>query len=129
MRALLTGSIKAVLAVAVLSTAAHWTLRVQRDSAAPIPVAASFPDPVATGSIEPRQVERQADRPGAVASASVPAAMPIPGAGIGPASGLDQNHLAALIAGAKPQKSKVAKAATKTASAEKAPSDKGAAKR
>ena len=99
MRALLTGGIKAILAVAVLSTAAHWTLRMQRDSAAPAPVAASLPDPVATGSIEPRAIDRQADRPGAVATVS--AASPSSGAGIGPASGLDQSHLAALIAGAK----------------------------
>lgn len=127
MRALLTGGIKAILAVAVLSTAAHWTLRMQRDSAAPAPVAASLPDPVATGSIEPRAIDRQADRPGAVAAVSAPG--PSSGAGIGPASGLDQSHLAALIAGAKPPKPKVAKTATKTASAEKIPSDKGAAKR
>jgi hypothetical protein len=107
MRALLTGGIKAILGIAALSTAAHWTLRVQRESPTPIPVAASIPDPVATGSIEPRHVERAA------------AVAPTPVAAARAASGLDQSHLAALIAGATPPKPKVAKAATKTASAEK----------
>jgi hypothetical protein len=125
MRALLTGGIKAILAVAVLSTAAHWTLRVQRESPAPLPVAAGVPDPVVTGSIEPRRVER----PVAVASAPPVAAVPVSAAKVAPASGLDQTHLAALIAGATPPKPKVAKAATKTASAEKTPSEKGAVRR
>jgi len=107
MRALLTGGIKAILGIAALSTAAHWTLRVQRESPTPIPVAASIPDPVATGSIEPRHVERAA------------AVAPTPVAAPRAASGLDQSHLAALIAGATPPKPKVAKVATKTASAEK----------
>lgn len=103
MRALLTGGIKAILGIAALSTAAHWTLRVQREStpASPIAAFASLPDPAATGSIEPR-------RP-ASAAALVPA----------PAAGLDQGHLAALIAGAAPAKAKVAKTATKTAAADK----------
>ena len=125
MRALLTTGIKAILAVAALSTAAHWTLRVQRE--APIPVA-SIPDPVATGSIEPR--------PLAVASVPTPVATPEPRAAAPPVSGFDQTHLAALIAGAKPPKPKVAKAATKTASvvktasAEKTPpAEKAAARR
>ena len=53
-----------------------------------------------------------------------------------PVSGFDQTHLAALIAGAKPPKPKVAKAATKTAwvvktaSADKTPpAEKAAARR
>jgi hypothetical protein len=122
MRALLTGGIKAILGIAALSTAAHWTLRVQRESPSPIPVAASIPDPVATGSIEPRHVER------AAAVAPLPVAAPSPVAAARAASGLDQSHLAALIAGATPPKPKVAKAATKTASAEKtASADKPAA--
>ena len=109
MRALLTGGIKAILGIAALSTAAHWTLRVQRESAPASPIAAfaSMPDPAATGSIEPR-------RP-------VSAAAPAPAFVPAPTAGLDQGHLAALIAGASPAKTKVAKATTKTASAEKAP--------
>lgn len=107
MRALLTGGIKAILGIAAISTAAHWTLRVQRESASASPIAAfaSTPDPVATGSIEPR-------RP-VSAAPIVPVAVPAP------AAGLDQGHLAALIAGATPAKAKVARAATKTAAAEK----------
>ncbi|QEE38556.1 hypothetical protein [Methylobacterium sp. WL1] len=107
MRALLTGGIKAILGIAALSTAAHWTLRVQREStpASPIAAFASLPDPAATGSIEPR-------RP---ASAAALAPGPVPA----PAAGLDQGHLAALIAGAAPAKAKVAKTATKTAAADK----------
>ena len=112
MRALLTGGIKAILAVAALSTAAHWTLRVQRQAARPVAVAA-LPEPVATGSIEPRRVERP------LAAAGAPSAPVVPAAGIGPVSGLDQTHLATLIAGATPSKPKLAKAATRTASAEK----------
>ncbi|MCJ2140982.1 hypothetical protein [Methylobacterium sp. E-066] len=108
MRALLTGGIKAILGIAALSTAAHWTLRVQREStpASPIAAFASLPDPAATGSIEPR-------RPVSAAAIAPAPVMPAPTAG------LDQGHLAALIAGATPAKAKVAKAATKTASAEK----------
>lgn len=116
MRALLTSGIKAILAVAALSTAAHWTLRVQRESAISV-AAAAVPDPVATGSIEPRRLERP---PAAASLAPAPVApVPAPTAGISPASGLDQGHLAALMAGATPPR-KAAKAATKTASAEKA---------
>jgi hypothetical protein len=125
MRALLTGGIKAILGIAALSTAAHWTLRVQRESAAPVAAAASLPDPVATGSIEPRRVER----PVAAAVAPVPALPPV-AAAARPASGLDQSHLAALIAGTTPPKPRLAKASTKTASAEKpAPAEKASAKR
>jgi hypothetical protein len=36
MRRLLTGGIKAILAVAALSTAAHWTLRLQREPTLPL---------------------------------------------------------------------------------------------
>ncbi|GJE58454.1 hypothetical protein [Methylobacterium trifolii] len=97
MRRLLTGGIKAILAIAALSTAAHWALRVQREPAAPIPAMASLPDPVTTGSIEPRKVER------AVAAAKPEAQAPVQ------ARGLDQGHLSALIASttadkARPQK-------------------------
>jgi hypothetical protein len=113
MRALLTGGIKAILGIAALSTAAHWTLRVQREAPAPIPVAASLPEPVTTGSIEPRRIERTA------AVAPLPVAAPAPVAAARAASGLDQSHLAALIAGTTPPKPKLAKTATKTASAEK----------
>ena len=121
MRALLTSGIKAILAVAALSTAAHWTLRVQRESSAPMAVA-SIPEPVTTGSIEPRQVERLSERPISAAATIPPAAAPSPPrAATTPATGLDQSHLAALIAGTVPPKPKVAKAATKTSSAEKNP--------
>lgn len=118
MRALLTSGIKAILAVAALSTAAHWTLRVQRDSAISV-AAAAVPDPVATGSIAPHRVEP----PLAAASLAPAPAVPAPAAGLGPASGLDQSHLAALMAGAPPPRKAAkpaAKAATKTASVEKA---------
>ncbi|SFL22805.1 hypothetical protein [Methylobacterium pseudosasicola] len=110
MRALLTGGIKAILGIAALSTAAHWTLRVQREStpASPIAAFASVPDPAATGSIEPR---RPVSAPAVVPAPVMPA----------PTAGLDQGHLAALIAGATPAKAKVAKTATKTAAAEKVP--------
>lgn len=94
MRALLTGGVKAILAIAALSTAAHWALRVQRDPAPRAQALASLPDPVTTGSIEPRRVERGvAAQPASKASAS-----------------LDQDHLSALIAsttGTKPKLPKV----------------------
>ncbi|QGY04435.1 hypothetical protein MMSR116_22885 [Methylobacterium mesophilicum SR1.6/6] len=129
MRALLTSGIKAILAVAALSTAAHWALRVQRE-AAPAASVASIPDPVATGSIEPRATERPLAAIGAPASAISSATSSPPRAVAAPATGLDQSHLAALIAGATPSKAKVAKAATKTASAEKIPSaEKAVARR
>lgn len=87
MRRLLTGGIKAILAIAALSTAAHWALRVQRDSAEPAAASSmgTIPDPVATGSIIPRKVERPA----------MPEAL---------AQGLDQEHLLKLISGATPEK-------------------------
>ena len=89
MRRLLTGGIKAILAIAALSTAAHWALRVQRDPVAAVARGPALPDPATTGSIEPRKVER-------------------PVVAEGPTRGLDQQHLGALIAthtgGAKVQK-------------------------
>ncbi|MDR7036534.1 MULTISPECIES: hypothetical protein [Methylobacterium] len=95
MRRLLSGGIKAILAIAALSTAAHWALRVQREPAArPAPVA-SIPDPVTTGSIAPA-------RSGAVR----PPAEPV-------SRGLDQDHLSALIASTTGDKPKVQKAVAK----------------
>ena len=96
MRGFLTSGVKAILAIAALSTAAHWALRVQRDPAPSAQIQASLPDPATTGSIEPRRAERAAAQP-AKASAD-----------------LDQNHLSALIASTtgakpKPQKALVAK--------------------
>lgn len=93
MRRLLTGGIKAILAIAALSTAAHWAMRIQREPAAIDRVAAtSPPDPVTTGSIEPRR-------------ASVPTEVDT--------RGLDQRRLSELIAGASPEKAKVQKAVAK----------------
>ncbi|GJE54084.1 MULTISPECIES: hypothetical protein [Methylobacterium] len=88
MRRLLTGGIKAILAIAALSTAAHWAMRVQRDPAAPASVGAmaAIPDPVSTGSITPRKVER-------------PQAMAQPAT-----QGFDQQHLMKLFSGAAPEK-------------------------
>lgn len=88
MRRLLTGGIKAILAIAALSTAAHWTMRLQRDPA-PRPVAA-IPDPVTTGSIDAR-------KPVLAPSADV-------------TRGLDQRRLSELFAGTAPEKAKVQKA-------------------
>ena len=79
MRRLLTGGIKAILAIAALSTAAHWALRVHREPAAAIARAPVLPEPTTTGSIEPRRVESPA-----VAETAT--------------RGLDQQHLGALIA-------------------------------
>ncbi|GJD57177.1 hypothetical protein [Methylobacterium dankookense] len=79
MRRLLTGGIKAILAIAALSTAAHWALRVQREPAPTVARAPALPEPTTTGSIEPRKVER-------------------PSVAESPARGLDQQHLGALIA-------------------------------
>ncbi|WP_375463412.1 hypothetical protein [uncultured Methylobacterium sp.] len=93
MRGLLTGGVKAILAIAALSTAAHWALRVQREPTSSTRALASLPDPVTTGSIEPRRMER--GLPPQAPKASL---------------GLDQDHLAALIAtttGAKPKPQKV----------------------
>lgn len=95
MRRLLTGGIKAILAIAALSTAAHWAMRVQREPA-PAGAMAAIPDPVTTGSIEPRKVERVAAEPAKDVT-----------------SGLDQRHLSELFAGAAPEKAKPQKAAAK----------------
>ena len=84
MRRILTSGIKAILAIAVLSTAAHWALRLQRGPQAPALPVATLPDPVSTGSIAPRKVE-------ALSGASVMTAS---------ADGFDQEHLAKLMAGA-----------------------------
>ena len=112
MRALLTGGIKAILAIAALSTAAHWALRVQRGAPAPAAAMASLPEPTTTGSIEPRRIERPAPPKGADLKASdlrpveikaadpKAAALKLPDAKARQAaSGLDQTHLSALIAG------------------------------
>ena len=86
MRGLLTGGVKAILAIAALSTAAHWAMRVQRDPAPSAPTVAALPDPVTTGSIEPRRVER-------------PAVEPVrKDARLDKDPRLDQDHLSALIA-------------------------------
>lgn len=99
MRRLLTGGIKAILAIAALSTAAHWTMRLQRDSpAAPRPVAA-IPDPVTTGSIDAR-------KPVVAPSADV-------------TRGLDQRRLSELFAGTAPEKAKVQKAEIQKAAAKR----------
>ncbi|KQP72352.1 hypothetical protein [Methylobacterium sp. Leaf112] len=94
MRRLLTGGIKAILAIAALSTAAHWTMRLQREPS-PRPVAA-LPDPVTTGSIDARK------------SVAGPAA-----ASADVNRGLDQRRLSELFAGTAPEKAKVQKAAVK----------------
>ncbi|GJE38262.1 hypothetical protein [Methylobacterium persicinum] len=109
MRSLLTGGIKAILAIAALSTAAHWALRLQRDAEGlPAPVMASLADPETTGSIAPRQTALPA--PEALQTLA-PAPVAAPAADVRPArSGLDQSHLAALIATATAApKAKVAK--------------------
>lgn len=92
MRRLLTGGIKAILAIAALSTAAHWALRVQREQ--PTTLARAISEPTTTGSIAPRQAEP------APALAS-------------PARGLDQQHLGALIASHSAEKARVQKASTR----------------
>lgn len=121
MRALLTGGIKAILAIAALSTAAHWALRVQRDAPTPVPALASLPDPTTTGSIEPRRIERPvlpkaSDLKPADIKAADPkaAAIKLPDAKARQAtSGLDQMHLSALIAGTTADRSKAQKPAPK----------------
>lgn len=85
MRRLLTGGIKATLAIAALATAAQWAARAEREPGARAPAMAAIPDPVVTGSITPRRVERAEF--GAAASER----------------GLDQDHLAQLIAGTAPE--------------------------
>lgn len=94
MRRFLTSGIKAILAIAVLSTAAHWALRLQREPAAPALPVAALPDPVSTGSITPRKNET-------FGSASVQTAS---------ADGFDQEHLAKLMAGASAAKAQKAAA-------------------
>ena len=120
MRALLTGGIKAILAIAALSTAAHWALRVQRDAPSPVPAMASLPEPTTTGSIEPRRIERPVLPKGAdlKPADTKAAAIKLPDAKARMAtSGLDQMHLSALIAGttsgATADRSKTLKAAPK----------------
>ena len=98
MRRFLTGGIKAILAIAVLSTAAHWAMRVQREPAsAALPVAA-LADPVTTGSIAARKTER---------SAPEAAVMPVS------LGGIDKDHLAKLMAGAASERPKIQKAVAK----------------
>jgi hypothetical protein len=94
MRRLLTGGIKAILAIAALSTAAHWALRVQREQPTTIARAIPIPEPTTTGSIAPREAER----PAAVAA---------------PVRGLDQQHLGALIASHSGDKARVQRASTR----------------
>lgn len=99
MRRLLTTGIKAIVAIAILSTATHWALRVQREPEAPASAVAAIPDPATTGSITPRKVER---------AAALPAAQPEAAA-----DKLDQQHLMKLIAGAAGEKPKPQKAIAK----------------
>lgn len=91
MRGLLTNGIKAILMIAVLSVAAHWAMRGGSDERKPAGMAA-IPDPITTGSITPRKIERAVERP-------VAASEPAPAA-----KGLDQDHLLKLIADASSQK-------------------------
>ena len=95
MRRLLTGGIKAILAIAALSTAAHWALRVQREQPTAVARATAIPEPTTTGSIAPREAERPA---AAVAA---------------PARGLDPQHLGALIASHSGEKARVQKASAR----------------
>ena len=106
MRSLLTSGIKAILAVAALSTGIHWALRLQRDSnGLTTPAIASIADPETTGSIAPRA---SAPSPAAeirqpVAPAPVGALPAVPRPAVARAaqpSELDQSRLAALIANA-----------------------------
>lgn len=84
MRRLVTGGIKAILAIAALSTAAHWAMRMHRAPSPLTTAIAAIPDPVTTGSIEPQRADR-------VTEAPKPEAAP---------RGLDQHHLSMLIANA-----------------------------
>lgn len=93
MRRLLTGGIKAILAIAALSTAAHWAMRVQREQPTAVARATAIPEPTTTGSI----AAREAERPAAAA----------------PARGLDQQHLGALIASHSGDKARVQRASTR----------------
>ncbi|MEA1832317.1 hypothetical protein U8607_09495 [Methylobacterium durans] len=96
MRRLLSGGIKAILAIAALSTAAHWAMRVQREPAGRPAAVAAIPDPVTTGSIETPKAS--------AARQSLAEGAP---------RGLDQDHLSALIASATGDKPKVQKAVAK----------------
>lgn len=98
MRRFLTGGIKAILAIAALSTAAHWAMRVQREPSAPALPVAALADPVTTGSITARKPERPAE------AAIMPASL---------GGGLDQDHLAKLMAGAASDRPKLQKALAK----------------
>ncbi|MBY0258153.1 hypothetical protein [Methylobacterium sp.] len=88
MRRLLTGGIKAILAIAALATATHWVLRLQREPTPSARVLAELADPVTTGSITPRKGEAAES---AVEHPDV-------------TKGLDQRGLSALFEGAKLQK-------------------------
>ncbi|WP_375410265.1 hypothetical protein [uncultured Methylobacterium sp.] len=95
MRRLLTGGIKAILAIAALSTAAHWAMRVQREPAPETRAIAAIPaDPVTTGSITPQPSSRAVE--------------PVKDM----ANGLDQRRLSELIAGSVPEKAKPKRAET-----------------
>ncbi|WP_430910360.1 hypothetical protein [Methylobacterium sp. sgz302541] len=85
MRRLVTGGIKAILAIAALSTAAHWAMRMNRAPSPLTTAIAAMPDPATTGSIDQRRVERPVP--------DAPKAEPV-------TRGLDQRHLSMLIAGA-----------------------------
>lgn len=96
MRRLLTNGIKAIVAIAALSTAAHWAMRIQRAPAPSVVPVAAVKDPVSTGSIPVRAVASPAgDRLADVTR------------------GLDQKHLGELISGAAVTKPKVEKTAAK----------------
>jgi hypothetical protein len=97
MRRLLTGGIKAILAIAALSTATHWAMRLQREPVPTAQAAADFADPVTTGSITPRKADTVAAAP---AEPEV-------------TRGLDQRGLSELFAGAAPDRAKVQKAAVR----------------
>ena len=97
MRSLLTTGIKAILAIAVLSTAAHWAMRVQREPSAPALPVAALPDPVTTGPIAARKTER-------TDAVVMPASL---------GGGLDQDHLAKLMAGAASDRPRLQKAVAK----------------
>lgn len=101
MRSLLTSGIKAILAVAALSTAIHWALRLQRDSdGLTTPAIASIADPETTGAISPRASAPPPPAEARQAVAPLPAA-PRPAVARAPVpSVLDQSRLAALIADA-----------------------------
>lgn len=99
MRRFLTSGIKAILAIAVLSTAAHWAMRVQREPASPALPVAALADPVTTGSIAARKSERLAPE-----AAVMPATL---------GGGVDKDHLAKLMAGAASERPKLQKAVAK----------------